>query len=49
VFLDEKLEIETSDPQLRAGDATFEVPASARVQFDNIRVTVLAPANPDEP
>lgn len=49
VFINEKLEIETKDPQLHAGDVAFEVPGPARVQLDNLRVTILAPANQGQP
>jgi hypothetical protein len=49
VFIDEKLEIETTDSQVHAGNVTFGVMAPTRVQFDNIRVTVLAPVDQGQP
>ena len=39
VFIDEKLEIETTDSQVHAGDVTFQVMAPTHVQLDNILVT----------
>jgi hypothetical protein len=41
VFIDEKLEIETTDAQIHAGEVTFAVMAPTRVQLDNIRVIQL--------
>lgn len=48
-FINEKLEIETTDSQIHAGGLDFGVMAPTRVQLDNLRVTVLAPVTQGQP